>query len=65
MVYAAGDMVECAGEPAESATAATARLIPDGAPVPVLGGAAYRYADAATLAASLAVSPDPTSTGVA
>ena len=53
-VYAAGDIAECAGDPAESAAAATARLIPDGAPVLVLGDAAYRYADAATLAACYA-----------
>ena len=50
-VYAAGDIAECAGDPAASAAAATARLIPDGAPVLVLGDSTYALADAATLAA--------------
>lgn len=50
-VYAAGDIAECAGDPLKSAAAATARLIPDGAPVLVLGDTAYPTANAATLAA--------------
>ncbi len=48
-VYAAGDIAECAGEPAASPAAATARLIPDGATVLVLGDTAYPIADPATL----------------
>jgi hypothetical protein len=51
-VYAAGDIADCAGGgPAASAAAATARLIPDGAPVLVLGDSAYPVANQATLAA--------------
>lgn len=51
-VYAAGDIADCGGrDPATSAAAATARMIPDGAPVLVLGDAAYPLADRATLAA--------------
>jgi acid phosphatase type 7 len=51
-VYAAGDIAECAGgDPAASAAAATAQLIPAGAPVLVLGDSAYPRADRATLAA--------------
>jgi len=49
-VYAAGDIAECRGDPARSAAAETARLIPDGATVLVLGDAAYPFADRATLA---------------
>lgn len=49
-VYAAGDIAECGDDPAESAAAATAKMIPEGAPVLVLGDAAYPLGDAATLA---------------
>jgi hypothetical protein len=50
--FAAGDIAECAdADPATSPAAMTARMIPEGAPVLVLGDAAYRFADAATLAA--------------
>jgi acid phosphatase type 7 len=50
--YAAGDIADCAdGDPAASAAGSTARMIPAGAPVLVLGDAAYPLADAATLAA--------------
>jgi 3',5'-cyclic AMP phosphodiesterase CpdA len=48
-VYAAGDIAECDGPPAESAAARTAALIPDGAPVLVLGDTVYDRADTATL----------------
>ncbi len=51
-VYAAGDIADCTGvDPAASAAAATARMIPDGATVLVLGDAAYPVANQATLAA--------------
>jgi hypothetical protein len=50
-VYAAGDVAECSGDPADSGAARTARLIPDGSPVLVLGDTTYPLADAATLAA--------------
>jgi acid phosphatase type 7 len=50
-VYAAGDVAECAGAPAESPAARTAGLIPDGAAVLVLGDAAYPLANRATLEA--------------
>lgn len=53
-VYAAGDIAECGGDPATSDAAATARLIPDGAAVLVLGDTAYPLADAATLHACYA-----------
>lgn len=50
-VYAAGDIANCGGDPAAASdAAATARMIPDGAPVLVLGDTAYPRADAATLA---------------
>ena len=48
-VYAAGDIAECAAGRAARGAAATARLIPDGASVLVLGDTAYPLADAATL----------------
>ncbi|MBS0396954.1 MAG: metallophosphoesterase, partial [Proteobacteria bacterium] len=48
--YAAGDVADCGrGAPADSDAARTARLIPDGAPVLLLGDAAYPLADRATL----------------
>jgi 3',5'-cyclic AMP phosphodiesterase CpdA len=51
-IYAAGDIAECGGrDPATSTAAATARMIPDGAPVLVLGDAAYPRADRAALEA--------------
>jgi len=51
-VYAAGDIAECQdADPAASPAAQTARLISDGAPVLVLGDAAYPLADRATLEA--------------
>jgi 3',5'-cyclic AMP phosphodiesterase CpdA len=51
-VFAAGDIADCAGgDAAASAAAATARMIPDGAPVLVLGDSAYPVANQATLAA--------------
>ena len=53
-VYAAGDVAECAADPADSAAAATARLIPEGAPVLVVGDSTYPSATAATLAACYA-----------
>jgi hypothetical protein len=50
-VYAAGDIADCgASDPAASAAAATAKMVPDGAPVLVLGDAAYPRSDQATLA---------------
>jgi 3',5'-cyclic AMP phosphodiesterase CpdA len=49
-VYAAGDIADCRrGPPAESDAARTARLVPKGSMVFVLGDAAYQYATAATL----------------
>jgi hypothetical protein len=49
-VFAAGDIAECGdADPATSAAATTARMIADGAPVLVLGDAAYPLADRATL----------------
>jgi hypothetical protein len=49
--FAAGDIAECGSlDPAASAAAATAHRVPDGAPVFMLGDAAYPHADAATLA---------------
>jgi calcineurin-like phosphoesterase family protein len=48
-VYAAGDIAECDGAAADSAAARTARLIPDGAPVLVLGDTTYPSATAATI----------------
>jgi len=51
-VYAAGDIADCGGrEPATSAAATTARMIPAGTPVLMLGDAAYPHADRATLEA--------------
>jgi acid phosphatase type 7 len=49
-VYAAGDIAECDGDPLASPAAATAKLIPIGAPVLVIGDTTYPTADAATLA---------------
>jgi hypothetical protein len=50
-IYAAGDIADCSEfEPSKTAAAQTARLIPAGSTVLVLGDAAYPYADAATLA---------------
>ena len=49
-VYAAGDIADCGDrDPATSAAAATARMIPDGAPVLVLGDSTYPDARRATL----------------
>jgi 3',5'-cyclic AMP phosphodiesterase CpdA len=49
VVYAAGDIAECRGKPAEESNAAlTARLIPVGATVLVPGDTAYPYGTAAT-----------------
>jgi hypothetical protein len=50
VLYAAGDIGECRGDVAKSAAADTARLVPDGATVLMLGDAAYPFADKATLA---------------
>jgi acid phosphatase type 7 len=51
-VYAAGDIAECGDrDPAQSQAAVTARMIPDGATVLVLGDAAYPDAKRATLEA--------------
>lgn len=51
VAYAAGDIADCRGEPAESSTAArTARLIPAGATVIVPGDTTYPFATAETLA---------------
>ena len=50
-VYAAGDVAECAGDPADSAAAATAQLIPAGATVLVIGDSTYPDAETATIAA--------------
>lgn len=48
--YAAGDIADCRGrDPATTAAAATARMIPDGAAVFVLGDAAYPFATRAVL----------------
>jgi 3',5'-cyclic AMP phosphodiesterase CpdA len=50
-VYAVGDVAQCGDRPAgQSRAARTARLVPEGATVLMLGDAAYPYADAATLA---------------
>ena len=49
-VYVAGDIAECNGAAADSGAAATARLIPAGATVFVLGDSTYPLADAATIA---------------
>jgi hypothetical protein len=50
-VFAVGDIAQCGSRPAERSRAArTARLVPEGATVLMLGDAAYPYADAATLA---------------
>lgn len=52
VVYAAGDIAECRGKPAQSSAAArTARLIRDGATVIVTGDANYPRARAEVLAA--------------
>lgn len=49
VVYAAGDIAECRGKPAdESSAARTARLVPVGATVLVPGDTAYPYGTAAT-----------------
>lgn len=49
VVYAAGDIAECRGKPAEDSNAArTARLIPAGATVLVPGDTAYPYGTAET-----------------
>ena len=50
-VYAAGDIAMCPGSPADSAAAATARMLPDDATVLVLGDTAYPRADRETLQA--------------
>jgi 3',5'-cyclic AMP phosphodiesterase CpdA len=48
-VYAAGDIAECKGRPAEESDAArTAKLVPSGATVLVPGDTAYPFATAAT-----------------
>ena len=49
-VYVAGDIADCRGAAADSAAAATATLIPEGATVFVLGDSTYPQADAATIA---------------
>jgi 3',5'-cyclic AMP phosphodiesterase CpdA len=50
VAFAAGDIADCGrDDPARSAAAATARLVPDGAAVLVLGDAVYPLADRATL----------------
>jgi hypothetical protein len=49
-VYAVGDVAQCGHGPVEATAAArTARLVPDGATVLLLGDAAYPHSDAATL----------------
>jgi 3',5'-cyclic AMP phosphodiesterase CpdA len=53
-VYAAGDVADCGGNPDASGAAATAKLIPDGATVLVLGDSVYPLAEPATLAACYA-----------
>ena len=51
VIYAAGDIAECRGRPADESDAArTSRLVPPGAPVLMLGDAAYPQATAETLA---------------
>jgi len=50
-VYAAGDIAQCPGAAADSGAARTARLIPDGASVLVLGDSTYPFADRATIKA--------------
>jgi Calcineurin-like phosphoesterase len=54
LVYAAGDVAECSGDPAASPAAATARLIPEGATVLVAGDTTYPSADRATIRACYA-----------
>jgi acid phosphatase type 7 len=49
LYVAAGDIGECGAEVSASAALATARLIPAGAHVLMLGDSAYRFADRATL----------------
>ena len=50
-VYAAGDIANCGTSPAaDTQAAATARMIPEGAPVLMLGDAAYARSDTETLA---------------
>ena len=50
-VYAAGDVAQCKGSVLNSGAARTAKLIPDGATVFVLGDSTYPQADTATIAA--------------
>ncbi len=50
-VFAAGDVAQCSGAAASSDAAQTAKLIPDGATVLVLGDTTYPLADAETIAA--------------
>ena len=50
-VYAAGDVAQCSGSPADSGAARTAELIPAGATVFVLGDSTYPQADVASIAA--------------
>jgi hypothetical protein len=53
--YAAGDIADCGGrDPSATPAAATARMIPDGAAVLVLGDAAYPFATRAALEACYA-----------
>ncbi len=54
LVYAAGDVAQCKGSAEKSAAAETARMIPDGAVVFVVGDTAYPLADRATLEACYA-----------
>ena len=49
-VYAAGDIADCRGAVADSGATATARLLPPGATVFVLGDSTYPFADAPTIA---------------
>ena len=51
LVYAAGDVAECNGDPQKSAAAQTARMIPADAFVFVVGDTTYPVADRATLEA--------------
>jgi 3',5'-cyclic AMP phosphodiesterase CpdA len=46
IVYAVGDIAECNGPPSEAAAARTARLVPDGATVLMLGDAVYPRGEA-------------------
>jgi hypothetical protein len=54
LAYAAGDVAECKGDPQKSAAARTAKRIPAGAVVFVLGDTTYPVADRATIDACYA-----------